>query len=1065
MKTKHYLIGLLSLPFLFLQGCSDANRQLELADKEFNAGDYDKAEIHYLNLLKKKPGNPHIISQLALLNYEEGRFGRAGPLLLKARELEPENLQIRSKLAQAYFSASDLKQAREEALFILNKDPYNDEALLVYAETATSKDDFKESRKYIDDHLQSNATSGLFVSSGVLNFRQSDFKAAEADMQKALSMDEKVGAAYSILSLISVAQKDLAKAELNLKKAADVSPVRSTQRLQYASFKLQSKAYDEARQYVSDILKSAPDFIPALIAKAEIELAADKYDDCKDIIERIFLRDPGNDQALFISARLKMKKNEIGEAIKDLEKYTSMHPQYVSGLHQLASAYLAQGDGVKALATVSKAVTLNPNYTPAKLLLSELQIGRGDINPAISNLRELIQKDPSTSTAYFLLANAYVAQKKYEDALGMYQILIRGMPNNPEPHFLAGMVYVQKNMKVEARQEFEKVLTMDTKNALALEQLVNLDLVDKKYKEAEELVNKQADPKSADLHLFLAKIYAEQKQYKPCEAELLKAIEIQPDSRASYFLLAKMYVESNQVKQGIETLEKIVKKNPQDTSALMLIGMIYEQNNQFNEAKEAYERVLKIKPDFSVALNNLASIYCDHEGKLDEAQALIQKAKEPQPNDPYVNDTLGWVLYKKGDYKTAFTLFQATAPNLPRNPQAQFHLAAAAYMMGQLEVAKPILEVLSKYNKDFTGKNEAQKMLLVLQQEKENDSAKVREVLSKNAQLADDPVANRILAKFYEKEGNYTKAAESYEKVLARNPAHLDALISLASLNLQQLKNENKAMDYANAAYKINPDNETVQYLVGLLAYRTGQYKWALSLLQQRVKKNPSPEVQYDLAQAYFANGFIPEALDAGKAAMNGSSSKKKEAEQFCEIATLILHPENIPSQEEKYKALTRNSPDNVPARMIQGLAAARSGSGASAEGEFQFVLSRMPDFIPAKLELAKIYSSDKNQAGKAVEYANQILSTLPDNPDALSVLTKASYFKGQYDQCISYAERLTAKLKSGEVLCYLGLSQYKLNRLSESKVTLEKAIGMVLPDDLTREAKETLKAIQSSRK
>jgi Tfp pilus assembly protein PilF len=92
-------------------------------------------------------------------------------------------------------------------------------------------------------------------------------------------------------------------------------------------------------------------------------------------------------------------------------------------------------------------------------------------------------------------------------------------------------------------------------------------------------------------------------------------------------------------------------------------------------------------PEFVPALNNLAYIYADKLNNVDKAYELAQKARKLR-SDPSVADTLGWVLYKKGDYQQAQTLLQESAGKLPQNSDVQFHLGMASYMMGQADTAR-----------------------------------------------------------------------------------------------------------------------------------------------------------------------------------------------------------------------------------------------------------------------------------------------------------------------------------------------------------------------------------------
>ena len=115
---------------------------------------------------------------------------------------------------------------------------------------------------------------------------------------------------------------------------------------------------------------------------------------------------------------------------------------------------------------------------------------------------------------------------------------------------------------------------------------------------------------------------------------------------------------------------------------------MYERTNEFAKARAAYEKLLSMKPDFAPVLNNLAYLYSERLDEIDKARDLAQRARALQPGDAAIADTLGWILYKQGDYKQALALLQESAQNRPDNPEIQFHLGMAKYMMGWTNEAR-----------------------------------------------------------------------------------------------------------------------------------------------------------------------------------------------------------------------------------------------------------------------------------------------------------------------------------------------------------------------------------------
>src|SRR5262249_49694061 len=111
------------------------------------------------------------------------------------------------------------------------------------------------------------------------------------------------------------------------------------------------------------------------------------------------------------------------------------------------------------------------------------------------------------------------------------------------------------------------------------------------------------------------------------------------------------------------------------------------------------------------AANNLAWIYSEHGGDKEKALQLAQTAKESDPENPHVSDTLGWILYKRGVYQRALGLIREAAAKLPDNPAIQSHLGMAYYLLGGKEAARQALGKALALNPRAPGVEEAQRVL------------------------------------------------------------------------------------------------------------------------------------------------------------------------------------------------------------------------------------------------------------------------------------------------------------------------------------------------------------------
>ena len=175
--------------------------------------------------------------------------------------------------------------------------------------------------------------------------------------------------------------------------------------------------------------------------------------------------------------------------------------------------------------------------------------------------------------------------------------------------------------------------------------------------------------------------------------------------------LAKIYHKTGKIDQAVKEYEALLAKDPTVIQASMLLGMIYESQKQYDKAMVRFESILKTNPKFAPAANNLAWLMVEHGGNLDVALSHAQNAREQQPDDPHIADTLGWIYYKKNAYLLAVSLLKEASDKLPTDPIAQFHYGMAQYKNGDKAGAKKALQTSLKLSKDFSGSDEAQKTL------------------------------------------------------------------------------------------------------------------------------------------------------------------------------------------------------------------------------------------------------------------------------------------------------------------------------------------------------------------
>jgi tetratricopeptide (TPR) repeat protein len=840
-------------------------RHLSRANDYAAAQQWDKAEKEYREVLRLAPENPATLRQLGMLYLDRGQTLRAYPLLKKSSELQPDDAEIQVKIGTILLSGGLLAEARDAARQALDKQPDNEQALLLFADASRNPDDIEDARKFIQtlrDNDQDHPRYHLAL--GSLDLRQNNPARAETEFKAALDLDPKSSETNAALGMFYWTRNQVKEAGQAFKTAADLAPPRSLRRIQYAEFLIKTGEGVAAKSLLEDINRAAPDYLPSRVFLMKMACAEHPDEDCIARIQNILSQDPINYDALFMDGILNLRKGDAATAMREFEYLGNTYPQNPQVRYQLALANLlsAKSAGAtesrraveRAESLLGEAVKLNPSFEQAILLLAELKIRKGIFAAAVDLLAPLTKERPQIAQAHHLLATAYLAQQKGGDALAVYRQMTELFPKDPQPPFLQGLILLAQGQQSDARKAFERSIEIGPDYLAAIEKLVDLDIADKQYVTALARVEKQIEnnPNLAQLWGVKGKILFAQRDFTHAEADLLKAVELDPKLEAAYLLLAQIYVASNRQEEAIAKLNALVEKN-KAVPALMQLAQIQLQQKNFAAARDAYENLLSVAPSMPLALNNLAVLYSEHLGQVDKAYDLAKRAREAAPNEPRLADTLGWLLFKRGDYDNALRLLQESAGKLPNVAEIQFHAGMAHYMMGEEGPARLALQKAVDATADFPEKDEARQRLALLAIDVGAGSLGVRTELENYLRKQpNDPAALMRLGEVQQRDRAVDQAAKTYEKVVAENPLHAPATRQLALLYGQLSTDSSKAYELVTKARQAYPGDPDIAKTLGILNYRRGYSARAAELLKEATaKRKDDPELLYYLGEAH----------------------------------------------------------------------------------------------------------------------------------------------------------------------------------------------------------------------
>lgn len=140
----------------------------------------------------------------------------------------------------------------------------------------------------------------------------------------------------------------------------------------------------------------------------------------------------------------------------------------------------------------------------------------------------------------------------------------------------------------------------------------------------------------------------------------------------AYDLLAK----------AIVNLNAAAAPNKPDLSDLHYdLAMLAEKLNRLDDMERLLRLVIATKPEHHHAYNALGYSLAERRVRLPEAKALIQKAVQLAPEDPFIADSLGWVEFRMGNVSEAQRILEAAFKAKP-DAEIAAHLGEVLWSQG-----------------------------------------------------------------------------------------------------------------------------------------------------------------------------------------------------------------------------------------------------------------------------------------------------------------------------------------------------------------------------------------------
>jgi tetratricopeptide (TPR) repeat protein len=115
------------------------------------------------------------------------------------------------------------------------------------------------------------------------------------------------------------------------------------------------------------------------------------------------------------------------------------------------------------------------------------------------------------------------------------------------------------------------------------------------------------------------------------------------------FAKAALLEDVGKAPEAIAVLQLALERYPDHPGVRYQIALIQDKAGLARESIRSFESLLKDRPEDASLLNALGYSLADRNQKLPRAETLIRKALLASPDNPAFLDSLGWVLFRRGD--------------------------------------------------------------------------------------------------------------------------------------------------------------------------------------------------------------------------------------------------------------------------------------------------------------------------------------------------------------------------------------------------------------------------------
>ena len=485
--------------------------------------------------------------------------------------------------------------------------------------------------------------------------------------------------------------------------------------------------HDKAEQVLRSILKSDPENEPAVEQLTQLLMDEGKSTEAVTLLEAITAHSP-SPVLLDLLGDAHTQAHDLEKAEKAYRKAVELDPSELSHQRGLGQTLLAEEKYPEALKVFEKLSDVMPDDSDVYLRIAQIYRQLHQLDKAEQNLVKARQYAPGSLEVMYNEAMLYQAQGRYEDAIRVLSDAVTGIkgqsPALSTRRRSLAILYQQLGQLYRDTQNFPasiysfeelghlgeeedrraRMMIMDTYRAAK-------DLPKALQTGKEALAKYPADPAIRTSHALLL---GENGQTEEAVKMLRAQLHGDTGDRETYLNIAQVYERGRRYKEAEEAARaaEVLPGQPRENEMVwFLLGAIYERQKFFDKAEDQFKKVLAVNPKNAPVLNYYGYMLGDLGIRLDEAEALVQKALKEDPYNGAYLDSLGWIYFKENKLTASETTLRKAVERERHDATIHSHLGDLYAKMGRSELAAAEWEKsLGEWRRSLPADMEADKV-------------------------------------------------------------------------------------------------------------------------------------------------------------------------------------------------------------------------------------------------------------------------------------------------------------------------------------------------------------------